>query len=549
MIQAVMVRRRFLADAETPISAYLKLAPEGACYLLESAEQAGHAGRYSFLGVGPRLYLRANRGKTCLLLRRRDRFSGTDQWREYPLPDSSPLAALRRLMRQPRVRVFGEDLPQADWPPLLGGAVGYFAYDLVRHLENLPNPPSDPLGLPEALFVIPDVFIAFDHLRHGITLSAIELRVAAGVATGGEEGLAADEADEVDDEAARLACEERLARVEECLARPISGFVGRMPLPRSPSSPPTLVVGSPDQAAYCRAVSVAKEYIAAGDIFQVVLSQRESRPLTVAPFSIYRALRSLNPSPYLYYLDFGSLQLVGSSPETLVRLEKGVIRVRPIAGTRPRGRDAAHDARLAAELAADEKERAEHVMLVDLARNDVGRVALPGTVRVPEFMETESYSDVMHLVSTVEGRLRPGADAFDLLAACFPAGTVSGAPKVRAMEIIDELEPVRRGPYAGAVGYFSFSGDMDMAITIRTMVVAGGQVHVQAGAGIVADSVPEREWAECRHKARALLRALDWAEAAEASWQAEGAAAGEAAGSAAGSVAEAVEGSAAEGEG
>lgn len=530
MLQAVMVRRRFLADAETPISAYLKLAPEGACYLLESAELAGHAGRYSFLGVGPRLYLRAERGRTCLLLRRRDRFSGTDQWREYPLPDSSPLAALRRLLRQPRVRVFGEDLPQADWPPLLGGAAGYFAYDLVRHLENLPNAPSDPLGLPEAVFVIPDVVIAFDHLRHNITLMAVELRVAAGVAADEETGVEVDEADEMDDGAARLACEARLTRVEECLAGPIPGFVGRMSPSRGRTLPPTdsttSVADSPDQAAYCRAVSVAKEYIAAGDIFQVVLSQRESRPLTAAPFSIYRALRSLNPSPYLYYLDFGNLQLIGSSPETLVRLGNGVIRVRPIAGTRPRGRDVADDGRLAAELAADEKERAEHVMLVDLARNDVGRVALPGTVRVTEFMETESYSEVMHLVSTVEGRPRPSTDAFDLLAACFPAGTVSGAPKVRAMEIIDELEPVGRGPYAGAVGYFSFTGDMDMAITIRTMVVADGQVHVQAGAGIVADSVPEREWAECRHKARALLRALDWAEAADASWQAERAATG-----------------------
>lgn len=530
MLQAVMVRRRFLADAETPISAYLKLAPEGACYLLESAELAGHAGRYSFLGVGPRLYLRAERGRTCLLLRRRDRLSGTDQWREYPLPDSSPLAALRRLLRQPRVRVFGEDLPQADWPPLLGGAAGYFAYDLVRHLENLPNAPSDPLGLPEAVFVIPDVVIAFDHLRHNITLMAVELRVAAGVAADEETGVEVDEADEMDDGAARLACEARLTRVEECLAGPIPGFVGRMSPSRGRTLPPTdsttSVADSPDQAAYCRAVSVAKEYIAAGDIFQVVLSQRESRPLTAAPFSIYRALRSLNPSPYLYYLDFGNLQLIGSSPETLVRLENGVIRVRPIAGTRPRGRDVADDGRLAAELAADEKERAEHVMLVDLARNDVGRVALPGTVRVTEFMEIESYSEVMHLVSTVEGRPRPSTDAFDLLAACFPAGTVSGAPKVRAMEIIDELEPVGRGPYAGAVGYFSFTGDMDMAITIRTMVVADGQVHVQAGAGIVADSVPEREWAECRHKARALLRALDWAEAADASWQAERAATG-----------------------
>ncbi len=530
MLQAVMVRRRFLADAETPISAYLKLAPEGACYLLESAELAGHAGRYSFLGVGPRLYLRAERGRTCLLLRRRDRLSGTDQWREYPLPDSSPLAALRRLLRQPRVRVFGEDLPQADWPPLLGGAAGYFAYDLVRHLENLPNAPSDPLGLPEAVFVIPDVVIAFDHLRHNITLMAVELRVAAGVAADEETGVEVDEADEVDDGAARLACEARLTRVEECLAGPIPGFVGRMSPSRGRTLPPTdsttSVADSPDQAAYCRAVSVAKEYIAAGDIFQVVLSQRESRPLTAAPFSIYRALRSLNPSPYLYYLDFGNLQLIGSSPETLVRLENGVIRVRPIAGTRPRGRDVADDGRLAAELAADEKERAEHVMLVDLARNDVGRVALPGTVRVTEFMEIESYSEVMHLVSTVEGRPRPSTDAFDLLAACFPAGTVSGAPKVRAMEIIDELEPVGRGPYAGAVGYFSFTGDMDMAITIRTMVVADGQVHVQAGAGIVAYSVPEREWAECRHKARALLRALDWAEAADASWQAERAATG-----------------------
>ncbi|HHY47317.1 MAG TPA: anthranilate synthase component I family protein [Firmicutes bacterium] len=386
------------------------------------------------------------------------------------------------------------------------------------------------------MFVITDVVVIFDHLRHTVTLVAPDLDeildgvsdmdagpIMNGDGTGfASAGRTAAPPDALTTAGSLSHSTRRRSRIkrEELLEK----IAARLGGPNSPGgrrgSPQERghdqgEIATLDKDEFCDRVRKAKEFIRAGDIFQVVLSRRVSRPLTCSPFDIYRALRSLNPSPYLYYLDFGRIQLIGSSPETLVRLENGVIESCPIAGTRPRGQDAAQDAALARELLADEKERAEHVMLVDLARNDVGRVAVPGTVCVPTFMEVEYYSDVMHLVSSVRGRLKEGRDAFDVLAACFPAGTVSGAPKVRAMEIIDELEPVRRGPYAGAVGYFGFNGNMDTAITIRTLTVADGLVHVQAGAGIVADSEPEREFLECQHKARAMFRALEWACAKE----------------------------------
>ena len=569
-MEIVTVQRRFLADYETPTSAFQKLKAEGACYLLESAEDPRGSGRYSFLGVGPRVIVSSS-NEGIFLYRKGpsphppkgdDRSSGhrglalaespcaasswpwgmSTLWSRTRLDARSPLQALSQIMGGYRIA----GLQASDAPRFTGGAVGYLSYDVVRYIERLPSRPPDALGLPEMLFVITDVVVIFDHLRHTITIISFGL-------------------DEVDVKAVRSRCHEQVERIASILARPLDDgltsprFIpgdefnpaqspGRKEsagpaqyadvtqsagaaesagkvrhaaktqgadVPQLPKDEQNCETASLDEAQFCRAVEIAKSYIEKGDIFQVVLSRRVTCPLDVEPFEVYRALRSLNPSPYLYYLDFGCLQVIGSSPETLVRAENGIVETRPIAGTRPRGHSESEDKRLAQDLLSDEKERAEHVMLVDLARNDIGRVAAPGTVTVPTFMEIQCYSDVMHIVSTVRGELRDGYDAFDVLAACFPAGTVSGAPKVRAMEIIDELEPVARGIYAGAVGYFGFNGNMDMAIAIRTLVTANGQAHVQAGAGIVADSVPEREFLESQHKARAIFRAMKLARGRE----------------------------------
>jgi anthranilate synthase component 1 len=459
----VPVYREIMADLETPVSAYLKIARGRYSFLLESVEGGEQLARYSFLGTEPSLVLRAGR--------------------DDPV---DPLIAMQREMgRFHPVTVSG-------LPRFHGGMVGYLGYEVARYFENLPAPDRDPLGLPESLFMLADSLLVFDHLTH-------KIRVVAHAHLDG------------DVEAAYRAATDKIDRLVARLAEPLS---------QSPNSDGVAANSLPTsnltQAEFEAAVLKAKEHIYAGDIIQVVLSQRLARPIKAHPFALYRALRSLNPSPYMYYLEMGDFHIVGSSPELLVRVEDGIVSTHPIAGTRPRGRTPAQDVALEEELKDDEKERAEHIMLVDLGRNDIGRVSEPGTVRVSELMEVERYSHVMHLVSHVQGRLKAGLSQFDALRACFPAGTVSGAPKIRAMEIIADLEPDRRGPYAGAVGYFGFSGNMDTAITIRTCLVKDGMAYVQAGAGIVADSVPEREYQESLSKARALMMALEQAEVAHA---------------------------------
>ena len=475
----VPVWREILADLETPVSAFVKLVGAGVHdapgFLLESVEHAERWGRFSFLGRDPAL--------TMVV---RDRSVEFDR----PPPPGVPttegaLAALEALLTAYRA-------PHLDeLPPFHGGVVGYLGYDVVREVERLPEIPADDLGLPDAVLSVTGHVTAFDHFRQRLYLIENVF-----LAPGADDATAADA---YDDAQRRLA-----ARVEE-LARP---------LPYLPSPPPASeleelpeVTSTMGTERYRDAVEAAREYILAGDIFQVVLAQRYDLVGAVDPFDVYRVLRQVNPSPYMYFVRHPEATLVGSSPEPMVQLLDGRVISRPIAGTRRRGRSEADDRRMAAELSEHPKERAEHAMLVDLARNDVGRVARFGTERVEELMVLEKYSHVMHLTSQVAGDLAEGRNAVDVLRATFPAGTVSGAPKVRAMEIIDELEPSKRGPYAGVVGYIDFSGNLDTAIAIRTMVWRDGQASVQAGAGIVADSIAADEDLECRNKARALLTA------------------------------------------
>lgn len=468
--------RDVLADLQTPVSAYLRLAADSQrSFLFESVEGGEYVARYSFLGCDPYLMLRS-RGKQMEIeengSRRRE--------------EGDPLVRAEELARCYRpVAVSG-------LPRFTGGAVGYFGYDLIRLRERLPESVNDDLNLPDMWLAFYDTILAFDHLKHRIQIVS-NIKVPR---EGGEQAL-------------RCAYDETCKRIdglEERLGRPLD--VRPSPRPRTDVDP-----GSnyprPD---FEQAVVRAKDYIAAGDIFQVVLSRRQECPLRVPPVAVYRALRTVNPSPYMFLWSMDGVHLVGSSPEMLVRAEDRHIRMRPIAGTRPRGRDEAEDNRLEAELRADPKELAEHLMLLDLSRNDLGRVCEYGSVRVRRTMAVERYSHVMHLVSDVEGRLRPEVGALDAMMACFPAGTVSGAPKVRAMEIIEEFEPTRRGPYAGAVGYLDFSGNLDSCITIRTLVISNGKAYAQSGAGIVADSNPAREFDETVSKAQALLRAVELAE-------------------------------------
>jgi anthranilate synthase component 1 len=487
----VPVWREVLADLETPVSVFLKLVGAGEGFLLESVEHGERWGRYSFVGRDPALTLVARGGAVQWL-------EGPDTTLAAGLPDDrGALGALEALLaryRAPR-------LP--DLPPFHGGIVGWLGYDVVREIERLPNVPDGDPGLPDAVMSLTGHVAAFDHFRQRIYLI--------------ENVLIRPGATEVDIGAAYDAAAGRLDALVEDLARP---------LPYQPVAPPTVAPGgtpaTPGNAAggelpefrssmgagaYGRAVEVAREHILAGDIFQVVLAQRFDFELGCDPFDVYRVLRQVNPSPYMYFLrGADGITLCGSSPEPMVQLLDGRVISRPIAGTRRRGRDESADKRLAGELLEHPKERAEHVMLVDLARNDVGRVARFGTEQVDELMTLERYSHVMHLTSQVSGELRPGQGPVDVLRATFPAGTVSGAPKVRAMEIIDDLEPVKRGPYAGVVGYVDFSGNLDTAIAIRTMVVdAAGRASVSAGAGIVADSDPSDEDLECHNKARAIL--------------------------------------------
>ena len=477
----IPVYREFAADLETPVSVYLKLLTEpGASFLLESVEGGEQVGRYSFVGVNPR--------GTIALNGRAITHTHNGHSQTYELPDDQDVLDV---IQAELDRFTPADLP--GLPRFNGGAVGYQGYDVVRFFERLPETAEPVLPIPDAIFLLADTLVVFDHARHRLILLA-----NAHV--------------EDDVEAAYVEAIQRIERLSEKLLRPLPAIPARRWGAGANGDSDT--VSNKSQAEYEAMVAQAKEHIAAGDIFQVVLSQRFSRRTSAHPFAIYRALRMLNPSPYMFYFDFGAndLQVIGASPEMHVRLEDGVASVRPIAGTRHRGSTPQEDEQLATDLLADPKERAEHVMLVDLGRNDIGRVSEYGSVNVRDLMVIERYSHVMHIVSHVEGQMRPDLNAFDLMRATFPAGTVSGAPKVRAIEIIEELEGERRGLYAGAVGYFSYDGSMDTCIAIRTMVMQGDTVYVQAGAGIVADSDPTREHEECANKARALLVAVERAE-------------------------------------
>jgi anthranilate synthase component 1 len=459
----VPLRHTFIDDCETPVSAFLKLRgrnPEFPAFLLESAERGQQVGRYSFIGVRPREVIRWSLG---------------DDGDPYALADEA-------------VRAFS----QAQWPeapPFTGGALGFFGYDLVRTVETtLGEPNPDVLGLPDMALMLTDVLVVFDHLKHTVT-------IITNVYADDDGGVAAGYADAV----------ATIAKARRLLAGPVPDF-GVRPRgerPRFSSNMP--------REEFEGMVSRIVRYVHAGDAFQVVPSQRWSADIELDAFSIYRGLRVVNPSPYMYYLDFMDFQVAGASPEPLLTVSGGHASTRPIAGTRPRGANIAEDERIAEELLADEKERSEHVMLVDLGRNDLGRVCAYGTVKLDTFMSVETYSHVMHIVSSVSGELRDDVSAMDALRSMLPAGTLSGAPKVRAMEIIDELEPIKRGGYGGAIGWLGYNGDLDTCIHIRTVVVKDGRAHVQAGGGTVADAQPAYEFAESEAKARGVLRALDLA--------------------------------------
>jgi len=472
----IPVAREILADFDTPLSLFRRLDDGKTSFLFESVEGGEKWARYSFIGTGARAVFRA-RGREAEWIEggRTQRFTAA----------GDPLERLREELAALRAVT----LPGVTLPPFLGGAVGLVGYDWVRFVERLPDANPDEVDLPDLWFHLPETVVAFDNVRHSALLIR-HVRVAPG-----------------DDLGARY--REAVAALDATASRlraPLAQEPAREPL-RAPMD----VRRSTTREAFHEMVKRAKEYIEAGDIFQVVLSQQFRIPLQVDPFTIYRHLRLINPSPYLFFLRCEGAVLIGSSPEILCRLENGRIDVRPIAGTRRRGRTPEEDRALESELRADPKERAEHLMLVDLGRNDVGRVAEIGSVAVSDYASVERYSHVMHLVSNVEGRLRPGLDWLDLLRATFPAGTLSGAPKVRAMEIIDELENLRRGPYGGCVGYIDYSGNMDTAIVIRTMVVKNGEIFLRTGAGIVADSDPDSEYEECVSKSRALIEAIDLA--------------------------------------
>jgi len=475
--QAQVVWTTLVADLETPVSAFLKLGGAKAmCFLLESVEGGAVRGRHSIIGIEPDLIWRAN-GRQAEV----NRNARTKPDAFVPCPDA-PLDALRALIAESRIA-----LPDS-LPPMAAGVFGYLGYDMVRLMEELPPANPDPIGIPDAVLVRPTIIVVFDAVKDSITI-VTPVRPEAGI----------------DAKTALTRAVERLSGVVDSLDRPLDKSLVEFdpgPLDVPPQSNTT-------PAEYKAMVLKAKDYIAAGNAFQIVLAQRFEAPFTLPPFSLYRALRRTNPSPYLYFLDFGTFAVAGSSPEILVKVAGDKVTIRPIAGTRPRGATPHEDKALEEELLADPKERAEHLMLLDLGRNDVGRVAQIGTVTVTDQFFVERYSHVMHIVSNVEGKLRPDCDALDALAAGFPAGTVSGAPKVRAMQIIDELEKEKRGLYAGCVGYFSAAGEMDTCIVLRTALVKDGTMYVQAGAGIVADSSPDGEQQECVNKAKALFRAAE----------------------------------------
>jgi len=455
----VPVYREIKADLETPVSAYLKIAHGSYSFLLESVEGGERLARYSFLGTEPAQIISTGNKNSV-----------------------DPLLLVEKEFKRYRT------VPIEGLPRFHGGMVGYLSYEVARYFEELPTIVYDPIGLPESKLMLADTLLIFDHLTHKIKVVS-HARIDGDIEKNYGEAT------------------QKIDRLVERLDKPLPV---QEPAPAAAESE---MSSNLTQAQYEAIVTRMKKYIYDGDIIQGVPSLRLSRRTTASPFAIYRALRSINPSPYMYFLHMDDFHIVGDSPELLVRVEDGIVSNHPIAGTRPRGKDNKTDNALEKELKTDEKERAEHLMLVDLARNDVGRISEPGSVEVTQFMDVERYSHVMHLVSHVQGKLRKGLTQFDALRACFPAGTVSGAPKIRAMEIIAELEREKRGPYAGAVGYFDFSGNIDTAIAIRTIIIKDGVAYVQAGAGIVADSVPAKEYQECLNKMQALLTAINQAEA------------------------------------
>jgi anthranilate synthase component 1 len=458
----IPIYREIVADLETPVSAFLKISHGGYSFLLESVEGGERLARYSFIGTEP---------YRVLATKAED--------------NSNPLPLIAEELNKYKM------IQATDLPRFCGGAVGYLSYETATRFEKLPSPASDSLGLPESLFMFVDTMLVFDHVTHKIkVLSHVHL--------------------DGDIEQAYQSAVDKIDNLIDRLSRTLEPSQNK----KAPNSSKTSYSLSSNfsKDEFEASVQKIKQYITSGEAIQVVLSQRLAQPTSATPFEIYRALRTLNPSPYMFFLNFTDFCIIGASPEILVRVEDDMVMTRPLAGTRQRGKDLAEDIILEQELRNDEKERAEHIMLVDLGRNDIGRVSEPGTVEVSDLMNVERYSHVMHLVTHVQGKLRHDLNTFDALQACFPAGTVSGAPKIRAMEIIAELEPGKRGPYAGAVGYFSFSDNMDMAIAIRTMIVSKGTAYVQAGCGIVYDSIPEREYQETLSKAQALLKAIDQAE-------------------------------------
>jgi anthranilate synthase component 1 len=472
----IPVYKEILGDTETPVSAYLKVrGRDPYAFLFESVVGGEKIARYSFLGVTPFMIFRS-RGR---------RITVEDRVRkETRTFEGDPIAELRALTRRYRsVHIKG-------LPRFTGGAVGYVSYDAIRLVEAIPDATRDDLHLDEIVFLFFDTLIAFDNVRHRILLISNVLKEGGGLQDRYDEARG------------------RIEALEEALRFPVDVALRR-------GTGRCVVTSNMEKSDYLKKVARCKDYILAGDIFQVVLSQRFQTDVTVDPFDVYRMLRVVNPSPYMFHVSLDDVQLVGASPELLVRVEDGVVQVRPIAGTRRRGGSEEEDQALERELLADPKDCAEHIMLVDLGRNDVGRVSRFDTVRVTEQMTVERYSHVMHIVSNVRGRLKPGVDALDALFACYPAGTLSGAPKIRAMEILDELEPTRRGVYGGAVGYLDFSGNLDTCIAIRTLVVKDGVAYIQAGGGLVADSVPEEEYQETVNKSRALIRAIEMAERGE----------------------------------
>jgi anthranilate synthase component I len=475
--EAQVVWTTLVADLETPVSAYLKIAgSKPMSFLLESVEGGEARGRYSIIGLEPDLIWRANGTKAEVNRAARSR---PDAFAPLNEP---PLAALRALIAESRIT-----LPDS-LPPMAAGVFGYLGYDMVRLMEELPPPNPDPIGIPDAILVRPTLIVVFDAVKDALTV-VTPVRPEKSV----------------DAKAALKRAIERLSAVVDALDRPLDKSLADVD--EGPLDVPMQSNTTPDD--YKAMVLKGKEYIAAGDAFQIVLAQRFEAPFKLPAFSLYRALRRTNPSPYLYYLDYGDFAVAGSSPEILVKVSGDRVTIRPIAGTRARGNTPHEDKAMEEELLADPKERAEHLMLLDLGRNDVGRVAKIGTVTVTDQFFVERYSHVMHIVSNVEGKLDEKYDALDALVGGFPAGTVSGAPKVRAMEIIDELEKEKRGLYAGCVGYFSAAGEMDTCIVLRTALVKNGTMYVQAGAGIVADSDPDYEQVECINKAKALFRAAE----------------------------------------